>query len=65
MVIFAYLIINLIFMLDGGKKGGGCCGFDGGKKGGGCWPGYLPNKIQGENLIIEIKDLEAGKFRFQ
>jgi len=32
--------------------------------GGGCWPGYLPNKIQGENLIIENSKLEEGKYRF-
>lgn len=33
-------------------------------KGGGCWPGYLPSKIEGDNLIIKKSDLESGKYRF-
>mgnify|MGYP002725766053 CR=1 FL=1 len=34
-------------------------------KGGGCWPGYLPNKIQGDSVIVKHSDLEKGKYRFQ
>lgn len=34
-------------------------------RGGGCWPGYLPSKTDGENLIIKISDLEKGKYRFK
>ena len=34
------------------------------KAGGGCWPGYLPNEIQGESLVIKHSDIEAGKYRF-
>ena len=33
-------------------------------RGGGCWPGYLPSKIEGEYLVIQRADLEAGKYRF-
>jgi len=33
-------------------------------KGGGCWPGYLPSKVEGEYLVIQKTDLEAGKYRF-
>lgn len=33
-------------------------------KGGGCWPGYLPSKVEGEYLVIQKSDLEAGKYRF-
>jgi uncharacterized membrane protein len=28
--------------------------------GGGCWPGYLQNRIEGDNLVIEILDLNKG-----
>ena len=34
------------------------------KAGGGCWPGYLPNEIQGNSLVIKNSDLKAGKYRF-
>ena len=34
------------------------------KNPGGCWPGYLPNKIEGDYLIINKPDLEAGRYRF-
>lgn len=34
------------------------------KAGGGCWPGYLPNKIQGDTLTIEHSDMEKGEYRF-
>jgi len=30
------------------------------KAGGGCWPGYLPSKVEGGNLVIEKADLAAG-----
>jgi len=33
-------------------------------KGGGCWPGYLPNKVEGDFLVIKKSDLEAGRYRF-
>jgi len=33
-------------------------------KGEGCWPGYLPNTIKEEYLIIQKSDLEAGKYMF-
>jgi hypothetical protein len=32
---------------------------------GGCWPGYLPNKIKGEGLIIKKSDIEQGRYRFE
>lgn len=35
------------------------------KVGGGCWPGYLPSKIEGNNLVIKKSDLELGKYRFK
>ncbi|MBR9678485.1 MAG: DUF2318 domain-containing protein [Nanoarchaeota archaeon] len=34
------------------------------KKPGGCWPGYLPNTVIGDTLVIENSDLEGGKARF-
>ena len=34
-------------------------------QGGGCWPGYLPSKIKGENLIIKESDLNKGRDRFR
>ena len=34
------------------------------KVGGGCWPGYLPSKIDGEDLIIKDKDIEKGRYKF-
>ncbi len=33
-------------------------------RGGGCWPGYLPNSIESDNLIIKKSDLENGRWRF-
>jgi len=34
------------------------------KKGGGCWPGYLPSKVIGDNLVIEKSELDKGGYRF-
>ncbi|MBR9682676.1 MAG: DUF2318 domain-containing protein [Candidatus Aenigmarchaeota archaeon] len=34
------------------------------KRPGGCWPGYLPSRIEGENIVIQNSDLEEGKWRF-
>lgn len=34
------------------------------KNPGGCWPGYLPNTIDEENLIIKKADLEKGRVIF-
>ncbi len=34
------------------------------KNPGGCWPGYLPSKIEGGNLVIKASDLEKGRWRF-
>jgi len=34
------------------------------KNPGGCQPGYLPNKIDGQYLVIKTSDLENGKWRF-
>jgi uncharacterized membrane protein len=34
------------------------------KRPGGCWPGYLPSRIEGSNLVIEKSDLAAGVSRF-
>ena len=34
-------------------------------RGGGCWPGYLPSKIEGDNLMIKISDLKKGDYRFK
>ena len=31
---------------------------------GGCWPSFLPTKIDGENIIINISDLEANRHMF-
>ena len=33
-------------------------------KGGGCWPGYLPHKIEGDNIIITEADLNTGASKF-
>jgi len=33
-------------------------------KGSGCWPSYLPHKIEGDNLLIKISDIENGGYRF-
>jgi uncharacterized membrane protein len=33
-------------------------------RGGGCWPGYLPNSVEGNELVIKKSDLEAGRYRF-
>lgn len=34
------------------------------KNPGGCWPGYLPNKIAGDSVVIEKSDLEKGRGKF-
>lgn len=34
-------------------------------RGGGCWPGYLPSKIESDNLIIKTSDLKKGVYRFK
>jgi len=34
------------------------------KNPGGCWPGYLPSKIDGQNLVIKKSDIEKGRWRF-
>lgn len=33
-------------------------------KGYGCWPSYLPHETEGDNILIKIVDLKAGKTRF-
>lgn len=33
--------------------------------GGGCWPGYLPSKVEGDNLIIKKSYIENGRYRFK
>ncbi len=30
---------------------------------GGCWPGYLPNVIEGDNILIKKSDLESNQWR--
>ena len=35
------------------------------RAGGGCWPGYLPSRVEGENLVIEISDLNSGERLFR
>ena len=35
------------------------------KAGGGCWPGYLPSRIEGEDLVIKVSDLKKGEYRFK
>ncbi len=35
------------------------------KAGGGCWPGYLPSKVEGDNLVIRASDIEKGRYRFK
>lgn len=34
------------------------------KAGGGCWPGYLPHKIVGDEVVIEKAVLEENAWRF-
>jgi len=34
------------------------------KAGGGCWPGYLPNRAEGDSIVLEKADLERGVDRF-
>lgn len=34
------------------------------KNPGGCWPGYLPSRVDEDNLIIKRSDLENGRWRF-
>ena len=34
------------------------------KAGGGCWPGYLPNSIKEDYIILKKSDLKDGKKRF-
>lgn len=31
---------------------------------GGCWPGYLPNYISGDSLIVKKSDLTRSRWRF-
>ena len=31
---------------------------------GGCWPGYLPSKVVGDELIIQKSDLQNNAWRF-
>lgn len=31
---------------------------------GGCWPGYLPSKVEGENILINVRDIRDGRVRF-
>jgi len=31
---------------------------------GGCWPSYLPNKVVGDDIIIQKSDLRDGKYMF-
>ena len=31
---------------------------------GGCWPSYLPMKIDGDNVVIKISDIEAKRYMF-
>jgi len=33
-------------------------------KGYGCWPSYLYHKIEGDNVLIGISDIKAGRHRF-
>jgi uncharacterized membrane protein len=33
------------------------------KNPGGCWPGYLPNIIKGDNVVIKKSDLENNQWR--
>lgn len=33
------------------------------KNPGGCWPGYLPNTIKGDNILIKKSDLENNRWR--
>ena len=33
-------------------------------KGFGCWPSYLPHTIKGQDLLINVEDLRAGRHRF-
>lgn len=30
---------------------------------GGCWPGYLPNTVEGDSVVIKIKDLADNTWR--
>lgn len=32
---------------------------------GGCWPSYLPFTIEGDDVVIQTKDLIEGSFRFE
>ena len=34
------------------------------KNPGGCWPGYLPNTLEAGDIVIKVKDIESGRFRF-
>ena len=31
---------------------------------GGCWPSYLPMKIEGDDVVIQISDLEVKSWMF-
>ncbi|MFH1663954.1 MAG: DUF2318 domain-containing protein [archaeon] len=35
------------------------------KNGGGCWPGFLPNKVVGDSIVIKKSDLDKGRYRFE
>ena len=30
----------------------------------GCWPSYLPHKVEGKNILIEITDIQSSRARF-
>ncbi|MFH1054277.1 MAG: DUF2318 domain-containing protein [Candidatus Woesearchaeota archaeon] len=33
-------------------------------KGYGCWPSYLPHYVQGDDLLINVNDIKAGRHKF-
>ncbi|MEO0281740.1 MAG: DUF2318 domain-containing protein [candidate division WOR-3 bacterium] len=35
------------------------------KVSGGCWPGYLPNSLVGNDVVIKKSDIEKGIWRFK
>lgn len=35
------------------------------KVSGGCWPGYLPNIVEGNDVIIKKSDIDKGSWRFK
>ena len=30
----------------------------------GCWPSYLPHEVKGNEIVININDIKAGRYRF-